>query len=88
MCVSEDHNYRSRSMRAALQTPDAETEATDQSALRLMLSYVEAECLRMGATDAARHAALAASLMPEAPQNAKAEPAPVATRRPRNARLH
>ncbi len=32
-----------------------------------MLSYVEAECLRMGATDAARHAALAASLVPVPP---------------------
>jgi hypothetical protein len=75
-------------MRAALQIPDAETETTDQSALRLMLSYVEAECLRMGATDAARHAALAASLMPTPSQGPKAEPAPPGARRPRNARLH
>ena len=52
-------------MRAAQPSTEAEPETTDQSALRLMLSYVEAECLRMGATDAARHAALAASLMPD-----------------------
>ena len=41
-------------MRAASPAVEAETETTDHSALRLMLSYVEAECLRMGATDAAR----------------------------------
>jgi hypothetical protein len=29
-----------------------------------MLSYVEAECIRLGADAAARHAALAASLLP------------------------
>ena len=71
-------------MRAVPQLIEAETDTTDHSALRLMLSYVEAECLRMGATDAARHAALAASLMPELPK------APVArsARRPRGARLH
>ena len=31
-----------------------------------MLSYVEAECLRIGAADAAKHAALAAAMMPGA----------------------
>jgi hypothetical protein len=72
-------------MRAAPQPVETETETTDQSALRLMLSYVEAECLRMGATDAARHAALAASLMPEAP---KAATTAGVVRRPRGARLH
>jgi hypothetical protein len=46
-------------------TPDAET--TDHAAILLMLSYVEAECLRLGATDAAKHAALAASCMPNPP---------------------
>jgi hypothetical protein len=77
-------------MRAAQPLTDAETETTDQSALRLMLSYVEAECLRMGATDAARHAALAASLMPEvAPKPVAVQAAePRAVRRPRGARLH
>jgi hypothetical protein len=71
-------------MRAAPQTVEAESDTTDHSALRLMLSYVEAECLRMGATDAARHAALAASLMPEAPKAGAAR----AVRRPRGSRLH
>lgn len=52
-------------MRAATEVFEAEADSTDHSALRLMLSYVEAECLRIGATDAARHAALAASLMPD-----------------------
>jgi hypothetical protein len=37
---------------------------SDQSALLLMLSYVEAECLRIGAAAAARHAAMAAALLP------------------------
>jgi hypothetical protein len=43
-----------------------DSEATDRSAILLMLSYVEAECRRLGAMDAARHAALAAALVPEA----------------------
>ena len=76
-------------MRAAQTSPEAEPETTDQSALRLMLSYVEAECLRMGATDAARHAALAASLMPDTPPQAMTVAAePRVVRRPRGARLH
>ena len=80
-------------MRAAQQSTEAEAETTDQSALRLMLSYVEAECLRMGATDAARHAALAASLMPDVPPRVvpKLEEMgsePPVIRRPRGARLH
>lgn len=76
-------------MRAAQQSTEAESETTDQSALRLMLSYVEAECLRMGATDAARHAALAASLMPASPAKpAEVAAAPRLARRPRSSRLH
>ena len=39
----------------------------DRAALLLMLSFVEAECLRLGAIEAARHAALAATLMPAPP---------------------
>ncbi|MDO9709082.1 hypothetical protein [Paracraurococcus lichenis] len=73
-------------MRAAPQVVEAEADTTDQSALRLMLSYVEAECLRMGAMDAARHAALAASLMPDTPKAAAG--AACLVRRPRGARLH
>ena len=76
-------------MRAAPQVDEVETDTTDQSALRLMLSYVEAECLRMGATDAARHAALAASLMPQTtPKAAAASQANQVIRRPRGAALH
>jgi hypothetical protein len=70
-----------------------DSEATDRSAILLMLSYVEAECRRLGAMDAARHAALAAALVPEA---ALAESAGDAQRSqpahdqrmPRRSRLH
>lgn len=41
-----------------------EGEKTDQAAIMLMLAYVEAECRRLGADAAARHAAMAASLLP------------------------
>ncbi len=78
-------------MRAATDVVEAESESTDHAALRLMLSYVEAECLRIGATDAARHAALAASLMPElavAAVRPATLAAPVSARRPRRPRLH
>jgi hypothetical protein len=40
-------------------------ETSDRSALLLMLAYVEAECRRLGADAAARHAAMAAALVPE-----------------------
>jgi hypothetical protein len=65
---------------------EADIETADHSALRLMLAYVEAECLRVGATEAARHAALAASLMPKAP--ASPPPQPSTPARLRNPRLH
>lgn len=42
-----------------------EAKATDRSALLLMLAYVEAECRRLGAEAAARHAAMAAALVPD-----------------------
>ena len=51
-------------MRVATKLSEPEAETPDYAALRLMLSYVEAECLRIGAADAARHAALAAAMMP------------------------
>ncbi|MBU8540447.1 hypothetical protein [Falsiroseomonas tokyonensis] len=41
-----------------------DAEATDRTALILILEYVEAECRRLGADAAARHAALAAAMMP------------------------
>lgn len=46
--------------------PMNKTEATpsDCSALLMMLAYVEAECRRLGADGAARHAAMAAALVP------------------------
>ncbi len=77
-------------MRAAFKPLDteAEPESPDQSALRLMLSYVEAECLRLGATEAARHVALAVSNLPEPVATAAATPHPPTPVRPRNARLH
>ena len=49
-----------------------------------MLSYVQAECLRIGATDAARHIAQAASLMPHGIDGGAAQP----LARLRNRRLH
>lgn len=41
---------------------DADPDPTDRSAILMMFAYVEAECRRLGAEDAARHAALAATL--------------------------
>jgi hypothetical protein len=45
---------------------EATTPPSDRSALLLMLAYIEAECRRLGADAAARHAAMAAALVPEA----------------------
>lgn len=39
----------------------SKSRPTDESALLLLLAYVEAECRRIGAYEAAGHAALAAS---------------------------
>jgi hypothetical protein len=78
-------------MRAAFKPLDAEPEpdSPDQSALRLMLAYVEAECLRLGAAEAARHVALAVSNLPDPSATSAAPPRPpAAPSRPRNARLH
>lgn len=44
--------------------PKTEIATPDHTALVLMLTYVEAECRRLGAEAAARHAALAAALVP------------------------
>lgn len=38
-------------------------ERVDKSAILMMLTYVEAECRRLGVDDAAQHAALAATLL-------------------------
>ena len=77
-------------MRAGTKLGGAATaDDTTTASLRLMLSYVEAECLRIGAADAAKHAALAAALMPglEA-QAAAAGDAFRSARRHRSSRLH
>lgn len=46
-------------------SPAQQQMRVDHEALLLMLSYVEAECARLGAPEAARHAALAAALLPQ-----------------------
>lgn len=51
-------------MHATFKPLDHKVASPDYAALRLMLSYVEAECRRIGAADAARHAAMAAAMMP------------------------
>lgn len=51
---------------AAADSPSPQQQLRiDQEALLLMLSYVEAECARLGAREAAHHAALAAALLPQ-----------------------
>lgn len=74
-------------MSAGTKLGAVDTDDTTMSSLRLMLSYVEAECLRIGAADAAKHAALAAALMPGFEARVALD-APGSARRPRNARLH
>lgn len=46
-----------------IERPRDEPSAVDRSALTRMLTYVEAECRRLGALEAAAHAALAAGLV-------------------------
>lgn len=72
-------------MDAAYLAAEPETDTPDQQALLLMLSYIEAECRRLGALDTARHAALAASALPV--PGARPAAAPV-KRRLRGLRLH
>lgn len=51
---------------AAADTPPLQQQLRiDQEALLLMLSYIEAECARLGAREAAHHAAMAAALLPQ-----------------------
>jgi hypothetical protein len=38
-------------------------QSIDRSAILMMLAYVEAECRRLGVTEAAQHAAQAATLL-------------------------
>jgi len=74
-------------MSASADRAAVDREGVDHAALRLMLSYVEAECLRIGATDAARHAALAAALLP-APAARVSRPLRATTSRQRGLRLN
>lgn len=41
-------------------------DATDRSAVLMMLTYLEEECRRLGSAEASRHVALAAMLMQRA----------------------
>ncbi len=75
-------------MRTGLKLGVAEADDTTTASLRLMLSYVEAECLRIGAADAAKHAALAAALMPGIEAQAVANNVSRSARRPRSKSLH
>ena len=74
-------------MRDGINLGAAEADDTTTASLRLMLSYVEAECLRIGASDAAKHAALAAAMMPALEAQAAADVSRSA-RRHRSNRLH
>jgi hypothetical protein len=74
-------------MRDGITLGSAEAEDTTTASLRLMLSYVEAECLRIGAPDAAKHAAMASALMPGVEVESAFEPRRTSPR-VRSARLH
>ncbi|HEV7265238.1 MAG TPA: hypothetical protein VGN83_09995 [Falsiroseomonas sp.] len=50
-------------MRIKTDADKTEMPSRDQSALLMMLAYVEAECRRLGAEAAAEHAAMAAALV-------------------------
>jgi hypothetical protein len=66
-------------MSASIALGKRQTEQVDRSALLLMLSYIEAECRRIGATAAADHAALAAALVPPGHGMPAARVAPAGT---------
>jgi len=54
-------------MRIKTEAKKAMASSQDQSALLMMLAYVEAECRRLGAAAAAEHAAMAAAIITNAP---------------------
>jgi hypothetical protein len=87
MCSGRSRFWEHDRMRTGLKLGVAEADDTTTASLRLMLSYVEAECLRIGAADAAKHAALAAALMPGLEAQAAADVSRSA-RRLRNKSLH
>ncbi|MBR0681765.1 hypothetical protein GXW74_14820 [Roseomonas eburnea] len=50
-------------MDEAMLTEEPDAECTDRSAILMMLTYVAAECRRLGSEEAARHACMAATLV-------------------------
>lgn len=50
-------------MDAVISGTEHDEERTDKSAILMMLAYVEAECRRLGVTEAAKHAAQAATIL-------------------------
>ena len=50
-------------MDAVIPGTEHDEQRTDRSAILMMLAYVEAECRRLGVTEAAQHAAQAASIL-------------------------
>lgn len=50
-------------MDAVIRGSERDEESTDKSAILMMLAYVEAECRRLGVTEAAQHAAQAATIL-------------------------
>ena len=50
-------------MDAVIPGTEHDEERTDKSAILMMLAYVEAECRRLGVTEAAQHAAQAATIL-------------------------
>ena len=87
MCSVHSLFWKHNRMRTELKLGGAEADDTTTALLRLMLSYVEAECLRIGAADAAKHAALAAAMMPALEAQAAAD-ASRSARRHRSNCLH
>jgi hypothetical protein len=50
-------------MDAVIPGTEHDEQRTDRSAILMMLAYVEAECRRLGVTEAAQHAAQAATIL-------------------------
>lgn len=50
-------------MDAVIPGIEHDDQRTDRSAILMMLAYVEAECRRLGVTEAAQHAAQAATIL-------------------------
>ncbi len=59
-------------MDALISGSEHDDQRTDRSAILMMLAYVEAECRRLGVTEAAQHAAQAATIL--SPSGSPASP--------------